>query len=284
MKYCVFCARPIDDDAVYCEECGQAQPVSVTMVDEEEEVVEEKKSRAPLLIILLSAGVVTMMAAVVLLAWGLGLFGGSDKPVVPQGGDSLADAVGVPTHPDIPDVTVAPTTEATTTTTKPPVKVQGDDTGVAVYPDELHAPHPYKVMAGGGLYMRAGPDRSYAKLQLVPDEATVNAYYTAGDWFYAEYNGAVGWMKGSYLIPITAHVITPSDDVEYAYQGYFRVTSSNGVNMRSGPDTSCDIVGGIPYNGDLEAHKRCGDWIYGKSLLDGTFGWVKMDYLEAVRE
>lgn len=277
MKYCVFCGKPIDEDARFCEECGQVQETNATTV--EEIPAAEKKSKAPLLIILLSAGVVTMMAAVVLLAWGLGLFGSNEDR--PANAPSLSGSIVDPTFPE--DPAVSTTTAPTTTTTQPAVVVEGSAVGVEVIPDACDVKEPYTVIADGGLHIRSGPATRYRSLGIVPDRARVMIYHKDGDWFYGAYNGQLGWFNAAYLLVVTEYVETPAYE-EYEFKGYYRVTSDNGVNMRSGPGTQYAVVGGIPYAGDIEAYKRSGDWLYGKYLADGTYGWVLMDHLQRLAE
>ncbi len=289
MKYCEHCGHPLEDTDRFCENCGQTQTDDAAPVSMAGPMVAPKKSKAPLIIGLVSAGVVTIIAIFVGALWYLGYIG-SDSTDTHKDADSIS--LADPQFPETPEITTTTAPTEATTTTMPPVVVPGDASGVEVFPEgEPHAGYSYRVKAGGGLYMRSGPSQAYSQLQLIPDGATVVAYYTQGEWWYGSYNGILGWMNSSYLIVVTEYAETPVyyDDYSYysyEYNGYYRVTSNNGVNMRSGPGTEFRVVIAMPYYADIEVHRRSGNWVYGYWNNGGNVysGWVRIDNLIAIPE
>ncbi|MGN0469774.1 MAG: SH3 domain-containing protein [Acutalibacteraceae bacterium] len=64
----------------------------------------------------------------------------------------------------------------------------------------------------------------------------------------------------------------------------WKITSSNGVNMRSGAGTSYIIVGAVPYNATVTVTKKTssGGYTWGYTTYGGTSGWIALDYASKV--
>lgn len=64
----------------------------------------------------------------------------------------------------------------------------------------------------------------------------------------------------------------------------YRITSSNGVNLRSNAGTSYNIIGSIPYNTTVTVtNKKSADgYTWGYTKYNGVSGWFALDYAVAV--
>lgn len=66
----------------------------------------------------------------------------------------------------------------------------------------------------------------------------------------------------------------------------YRITSDNGVNMRSGAGTSYGIVGAIPYNKTVLVLKtaKANGYNWGYTTYNGVSGWFVTDFAELIEE
>ncbi|MGN1456929.1 MAG: SH3 domain-containing protein [Acutalibacteraceae bacterium] len=64
----------------------------------------------------------------------------------------------------------------------------------------------------------------------------------------------------------------------------WKITASDGVNMRSGAGTSYGIVGGVPYNATVTVTKKTssGGYTWGYTTYNGTSGWIALDFATKV--
>lgn len=64
----------------------------------------------------------------------------------------------------------------------------------------------------------------------------------------------------------------------------WKITSDNGVKLRSGPGTNYSQVGYVPYNAQITvtATEKSGGYLWGKTTYDGTSGWCVLDYAERI--
>ena len=60
----------------------------------------------------------------------------------------------------------------------------------------------------------------------------------------------------------------------------WRITSTNGVNMRSAADTAASVVGGVPYNAKITVTRKTtsGGYTWGYTTYNSVSGWVVLDY------
>ena len=65
---------------------------------------------------------------------------------------------------------------------------------------------------------------------------------------------------------------------------YVTVTSTNGVNIRSGAGTSYDILGAVPYNITVRVTLQTsgGGHIWGLTTYNGVRGWIALDYTKEI--
>lgn len=74
--------------------------------------------------------------------------------------------------------------------------------------------------------------------------------------------------------------INSSQDVDK----YVVITSTNGVNIRSGAGTSYDILGAIPYNITARITKQTtgGGYTWGLTNYNGVKGWIALDFTKEI--
>ncbi|MBR4868573.1 MAG: bacterial Ig-like domain-containing protein, partial [Clostridia bacterium] len=80
-----------------------------------------------------------------------------------------------------------------------------------------------------------------------------------------------GGKSAKFSVTITAK---PNDDI------YCVITSSNGVNLRSGAGTSYDTVGALPSKAEVTVTETKNGW--GKTTYGGKTGWFSLEYCYAV--
>ena len=64
----------------------------------------------------------------------------------------------------------------------------------------------------------------------------------------------------------------------------YRITSDNGVNMRSGAGTSYQVVSAIPYNVVVQVTKttNAGGYTWGYTIYNGVAGWFVTDFAQKI--
>ena len=85
----------------------------------------------------------------------------------------------------------------------------------------------------------------------------------------------------SYSISNTfiVYICKPAYNSEISSSTY-KVTSSDALNLRSGPSTSYDILTSIPSNALIDITQVSGNW--GKTTYNGQTGWISTKYAEFV--
>jgi len=58
--------------------------------------------------------------------------------------------------------------------------------------------------------------------------------------------------------------------------GHYRITSDNGLRLRSQPNTAAEIYGVVPYEEIIQVTEIDGNW--GKTTYNGKTGWVFLEY------
>ncbi len=66
----------------------------------------------------------------------------------------------------------------------------------------------------------------------------------------------------------------------------WKITSSDGVKLRSGPGLNYNQIGYVPNNAQITviATAECDDYLWGKTTYDGKNGWCVLDYAERISE
>ncbi|MBQ3192214.1 MAG: leucine-rich repeat protein [Oscillospiraceae bacterium] len=156
---------------------------------------------------------------------------------------------------------VAAETVSTTAATEPVVELETPITGVVTVT---------------GLNIRSGPDTTYPVVGSYEKNTVVTILRTKGTWG----NSDLGWVNMTYLdfdaVPEETEPTEPQPEepvveLENPIAGVVTVTN---LYIRSGPDTTYDIIGTYSQNDIVTILRTKGTW--GNSDL----GWVNMTYLD----
>lgn len=134
----------------------------------------------------------------------------------------------------------------------------------------------YVVPVGGGKYVIELASKPNAVLATKNStEAAKNGgaitlrnyeSYTTQQWYF--YNAA-----GSAQVDPS---IDASTSTKTYYTGTYKVTATDGINVRSGAGTSNTKLDAIAYNTTVSVTKISGNW--GQITYDGVTGWICLDY------
>ncbi|SFF99373.1 N-acetylmuramoyl-L-alanine amidase [Desulfotomaculum arcticum] len=119
------------------------------------------------------------------------------------------------------------------------------------------------TVTGSTVNVRSGPDTVSAIVAKVNKNEQYNVVDKRGDWFKINANGADGWIAG-WLVKAES---VPDEAVSHA------VVKTDGLNVRSGPGTTYNVVNQIKAGSVLEVISNSNDW-YKVKLPDGNTGWV----------
>ncbi len=75
-------------------------------------------------------------------------------------------------------------------------------------------------------------------------------------------------------------ITAPTAEAAASGTGNYRITTTAGVNMRSGPGTNYRKVTAIPYNTTVSVTSTSGVW--GKTTYRGYTGWFSLDYAQKI--
>ena len=223
MKYCGNCRAALDDNAVFCPNCGaqcqnnnaayQQQPVAPAPYTQPvapaanfsavQQPPTQKKTN-PVLIVLIALAAFLVIAAIVLVI----LLGtrstNSTNTVVPTEAVTVAETTTVPT-------TAAPTTAPVTETQPAPTQPPAPTTMPVAQPTTQpsiasHGGTPsftnyYTIVLtrGSNLNMRSGPGSNYKVIGSIPNQAEVYVLELYPDWALVYYNNKKGWVSSDYL-------------------------------------------------------------------------------------
>ncbi|HZQ37280.1 MAG TPA: SH3 domain-containing protein, partial [Dehalococcoidia bacterium] len=163
------------------------------------------------------------------------------------------------------------------------------------------------VNSSDGLNLRSGPGQSYDVLAVMPNGATVTitGNPTPDNWLPLQYNGQVGWADGAYITlnasSATANTATPptppalpqatgspassatpavvsATPAPAATANTATVVPPDGLNLRSGPDTSYGVVTVLPGGATLTITGAANNQWYPVSV-NGQNGWVDGAYI-----
>ncbi|MDO5123567.1 MAG: dockerin type I domain-containing protein [Eubacteriales bacterium] len=100
--------------------------------------------------------------------------------------------------------------------------------------------------------------------------------YSVGDKSAGIYSS--GWSFYGYIYILDGAAAKPTTGDIY------RITSSDGVNLRKGAGTSYTVLGAIPYNDEITVteYKVAGGYTWGKTTYNGQTGWCVLDYAKLI--
>lgn len=128
----------------------------------------------------------------------------------------------------------------------------------------------FKVSANDGLYIRSLPATNANALTLIPQYAMVSVVgYATNEphWYYVRYNDYEGFVNSKYLYqPSSAN---------------YRITMSDGLNLRTEPSLNSEVILEIPYDEVVQFIRYNGRATWAYVVYGQFYGWVSTPYIEA---
>ncbi len=101
--------------------------------------------------------------------------------------------------------------------------------------------------------------------------------FPVGDKAAGQYGS--GWSFYGYIYILDAATAEPTTGDVY------RITSSDGVNLRKNAGTNNSVVGVIPYNAEITVTEYKSDtYLWGKTSYNGQSGWCVLDYAKLIKD
>lgn len=165
----------------------------------------------------------------------------------------------------------------------------------------------WRVNSDDGLNLRSGPGTDHSKIGFMTYNTifSVTEKVTGSDgnlWGKTVYEGKEQWCSLKYCsyyvggpLPVDgkAPAVTtvssssggtsdPGNTTEVSEQ--WKITSDNGVKLRSGPGLNYQQVGFVDYNQKITVTQKtkADGYQWGKTTVDGKTGWCVLDYAELI--
>ena len=129
----------------------------------------------------------------------------------------------------------------------------------------------YRVNSDVGLRLRSGPSVLYKALDRMPNGTQITVLDIVNGWGRVFYNGVEGWCSLDYC-----DWIQSTEDNEPLSIAY-RVNSSIGLKLRSGPGTSYSKLLVIPDKAEITVLEISANG-WGRIIYDNIEGWCSLDY------
>ncbi len=157
------------------------------------------------------------------------------------------------------------------------------DTLFEVQADQIPPPPPPKVatVSETGLQLRDGPGTNYVSMAKLDAGAQLELLERYQDWFHVGIPGGTdGWVKGEFLgiQPGIVERLLAAESVPDPNPALVGLIAENAVNLRKGPDSKYQKIGGVNAGLKVDLVGKFNDWLQIK-LGDGTKAWIFNDFL-----
>ena len=143
-------------------------------------------------------------------------------------------------------------------------KIKGTDNWVELsYAKKIETVSNYQIILTGGRNVRTGPETTFKSTGYYNAGKELTITHKAGDW--GKIKGSNNWIE-----LLTSKKIEDVTDYE--------VISTSDRNIRTGPETTFEIVGKFKVGETLTITHKAGTW--GK--IKGTNNWVELSYAKPV--
>ena len=144
------------------------------------------------------------------------------------------------------------------------------------------------ITGTNGVNLREGPSVHYDSLGKLTTGTTVQLIKIpsgtdSDSWFKIRVNGKDGYVQAPYVVVLQGDV--PEDEGINGAVGVGVVTSSNGVNFRTGPSKEYGTMGKIPFDTAvdlLSIPAKVGEDYWYKVAYNGKTGYVQSPYIRVV--
>ncbi|WP_055069923.1 SH3 domain-containing protein [Clostridium massiliamazoniense] len=151
-----------------------------------------------------------------------------------------------------------------------------------------------KVNSPIGLNLRAGATTNSAVITVLPNNAVVNVIESSNGWYKVNYNGNTGWIFAQYTTVVSnpsngGNTVKPEEKPqvkpEVKPEGStsvtkVQITSPIGLNVRTSPSTSGNVITAIPNNVVVSVIESSNGWY--KVNYNGTTGWIYGAYTKVI--
>ena len=157
------------------------------------------------------------------------------------------------------------------------------DTLFEIQSDQIAPPPPPKVamVSETGLQLRDGPGTNYISMAKLDAGAQLELLERYQDWYHVGIpGGADGWVKGEFLaiMPGINERLLAAETVPDPNPALVGLVAENAVNLRKGPDSKYQKIGGVNAGLRVDLIGKYNDWLQIK-LADGTKAWIFNDFL-----
>lgn len=123
------------------------------------------------------------------------------------------------------------------------------------------------TVTGGTINVRSGPDTSYDRITQLCTNAKVTIVGKTDGWYHITFDGYDGYISGEYLVEGEIDAVEPITGT---------VTGGT-INIRTGPDTSCDRITQLRSGDKVTIMGKSGEWYY--ITFDENRGYIFGEYL-----
>lgn len=142
------------------------------------------------------------------------------------------------------------------------------------------------IREGGDAVLVSGPGESFDPITSIePGIEVLATGNQTGEWLHVLYAGFDGWIRSDLVatgpIGIDDGALVEASEIEAVEQQFEVVGDVVGVNIRSGPDVSFDLITGASAGSRVTGTGRTeGSWF--EVTFDGQTGWASSTYLRPV--
>ena len=167
--------------------------------------------------------------------------------------------------------------------------------------ETVPAPLDAVVTVGGDMNVRSGPGEEYDRIggATAGETFRITGKNEDGEWWQIDFGGETGWIYAPFVtatnaenVPVVGGSIAetasetqaPASDTETAAQetGRATVTVLGDMNIRSGPGTDFDRVGGATAGEAFDITGKSPDGEWWQIDFDGQSGWIYAPFVTAV--
>ena len=163
--------------------------------------------------------------------------------------------------------------------------------------EAVPAPLDAVVTVGGDMNVRSGPGEEYDRIggAIAGEAFPITGKNEDGDWWQIDFGGETGWIYAPFVTATNAENVpvvggsmsetpAPASDTETATAETesATVTILGDMNIRSGPGTDYDRIGGATAGEAFVITGKSPDGEWWQIDFDGQSGWIYAPYVTAV--
>jgi len=140
---------------------------------------------------------------------------------------------------------------------------------------------------GSEVALRSSPNAASDAITLITSGTEVQRVMTSGEWSMISYRNYFGWIESGYCTDGTTPPVTPPPTAAPTNQPtaipvgdpiYIVSTNKKNLNVRSGPGTEYEVIGGLLKGTEVRVTEIRNGWA--RIPFGEGFGWATMNYLK----